>query len=313
MLVNRLIEAIIEKESPIVMGLDPRPNQIPKAIVDAAKAQFEQPVEAMAEAIWRFNKGLMEAAVDLVPAVKPQIAFYEALGIPGLVAYHKTCEYAKSLGLIVIADAKRGDIGTTSKAYADAFLGTTDVWGTPYQAFSSDYLTVNPYLGTDCLNEFVANMDAFDKGIFVLVKTSNKSSGELQDLVVDGQTLYNKVADLVEGLSTANGRLGRYGYSNMGAVVGATYPEQGVALRDRLKTTYFLVPGYGAQGGRGEDIVGCFDANGLGAIVNSSRGITFAFESKAYSDDYQVAAKQAIRDMQADINASLKAKNKWYK
>lgn len=311
MLVDRLIKAIVEKESPIVMGLDPRPNQIPAAIVAAAKASFSQPVEAMAEAIWQFNKGLMDATVDMIPAVKPQIAFYEALGIPGLMAYHKTCEYAKSLGLIVIADAKRGDIGTTSKAYADAFLGTTDVWGTAYEAFASDYITVNPYLGTDCLKEFVQNMDAFDKGMFVLVKTSNKSSGELQDLEIDGVKLYDKVADIVEGLSAA--RVGAHGYSNMGAVVGATYPEQGEALRARLKTTYFLVPGYGAQGGQGKDIVGCFDENGLGAIVNSSRGITFAFEEARYSDDYQVAAQQAVEAMKADINASLKAVGKWYK
>ncbi len=311
MLVNRLISAIIEKESPIVMGLDPRPNQIPASIVEVAKRQFENPVEAMAEAIWLFNKGLIDAAVSIVPAVKPQIAFYEALGIPGLVAYHKTCEYAKKQGLIVVADAKRGDIGTTSKAYADAFLGTTDVWGMAYEAFSSDYLTVNPYLGTDCLNEFATNMDANDKGIFVLVKTSNKSSGELQDLQIDGVTLYEKVAQIVEKLSSV--RTGSYGYSNMGAVVGATYPEQGIALRKSLKSTYFLVPGYGAQGGTGKDIVGCFDDNGLGAIVNSSRGITFAFEEKQYSDDYQIAAQQAIETMKNDINSSLKAVGKWYK
>lgn len=311
MLVNRLISAIVEKESPIVMGLDPRPNQIPLQIVEAAKRGFVSPLEAMAEAIWQFNKGLIDAAVSYVPAVKPQIAFYEALGIPGLVAYQKTCDYARSQGLIVVADAKRGDIGTTSKAYADAFLGTTDVWGTPYEAFKSDYLTVNPYLGTDCLKEFATNMDAFDKGIFVLVKTSNKSSGELQDLKVDGISLYEKVAHLVENLSAS--RVGSRGYSNMGAVVGATYPEQAEQLRKLLKTTYFLVPGYGAQGGQGKDIVGCFDEQGLGALVNSSRGITFAFEEAQYSDDYQLAAKQAIEAMKNDINHSLKAVGKWYK
>ncbi len=311
MLMDRLIQGIIEKEAPIVVGLDPRPNQIPQAIVEGAKAQFEHPVEAMSEAIWQFNKGLIDAIYTLVPAVKPQIAFYEALGIPGLEAYKKTCDYANSKGLVVIADSKRGDIGTTSKAYADAFIGETQVWGQAYQAFYSDYVTVNPYLGTDCLNEFVTNMDAFDKGMFVLIKTSNKSSGELQDLKVDGVTLYEKVAELVEGLSQK--RVGKYGYSAVGSVVGATYPEQADVLRKILKTSYFLVPGYGAQGGSGKDIVGCFDSQGLGAIVNSSRGITFAFEQAQYSDDYQVAAQQAIADMKTDINESLKAAGKWYK
>jgi orotidine-5'-phosphate decarboxylase len=310
MLIDRLISGIIEKEAPIVVGLDPRPNQIPEQIILRAKANNENPVEAMAEAIWLFNKGLIDAIHLAVPAVKPQIAFYEALGIPGLVAYKKTCDYAKASGMVVIADAKRGDIGTTSKAYADAFIGTTDVWGNVYEAFPSDFVTVNPYLGTDCLKEFADNMDLYDKGMFILVKTSNKSSGELQDLQIDGTRLYERVAGIVEALSSS--RVGKFGYSGVGSVVGATYPEQGEELRSILKTSFFLVPGYGAQGGRGKDIIGCFDSKGLGAIVNSSRGITFAFEQAHYQNDYQLAAVQAVEDMKKDINDALKAAGKWY-
>lgn len=311
MLIDRLIKAIIEKESPIVVGLDPRVDQIPTDITQAALTTYPDKVEAYAQAILVFNKGIIDAIHPYVPAVKPQIAFYEALGIEGLKAFKATCAYAMEKGLIVINDIKRGDIGSTSKAYADAFIGLTEIEGDHYQAFPSDFVTVNPYLGTDCLNEFVENGDVFDKGMFVLVKTSNKSSGELQDLLIDGETIYERVAKIVETLSES--RVGDYGYSNMGSVVGATYPEQAVRLRTLLKTSYFLVPGYGAQGASGKDIVGCFDANGLGAIVNSSRGITFAYKQDKYSDDYKEAARQAVLDMRDDINQSLKDAKQFYK
>ncbi len=310
MLIDRLIKKIIELEAPIVVGLDPRLEQIPAALIEAAKAAHDDPIEAAAAAYYTFGAGIIDAVCDLVPAVKPQIAFYEKLGVAGMAAYKKLCDYANQKGLIVIADAKRGDIGSTSAAYADSFLGQTEVLGKNYSAFYSDFLTVNPYLGTDCLNAFVENGDRYDKGMFVLVKTSNKSSGELQDLSVDGETIYQRVAQIVEGLSAQ--RVGQYGYSAIGSVVGATYPEQSVALRQTLKTSYFLVPGYGAQGATAADIMGCFDGDGLGAIVNSSRGIIFAYQSEQYDDDYCVAARQAVVAMRQDINDQLKREDKWY-
>ncbi|MCK8061561.1 MULTISPECIES: orotidine-5'-phosphate decarboxylase [unclassified Fusibacter] len=311
MLMDRLIKGIIEMEAPIVVGLDPRVNQIPTEIIEASQMKYSNKVDAAADAILTFNKGLIDALHTLVPAVKPQVAFYEMLGLAGMKAYKETCDYAKEKGMIVVADVKRGDIGSTSKAYADAYIGLTEVEGESFEAFHSDYLTVNPYLGTDCLNEFVTNIDTHDKGMFALVKTSNKSSGELQDLKVDGVTIYEKVAHIIEALSSQ--RVGKYGYSSIGSVVGATYPEQADTLRAILKTSYFLVPGYGAQGASGKDIVNCFDEKGLGAIVNSSRGITFAYLSDRYSNDYKEAAVQAVEEMKQDINDSLKAAGKWYK
>ncbi|PID79425.1 MAG: orotidine 5'-phosphate decarboxylase, partial [Clostridiales bacterium] len=227
--------------------------------------------------------GIVDAVCDLVPAVKPQIAFYEKLGVAGMAAYKRLCDYANQKGLIVIADAKRGDIGSTSAAYADSFLAQPEVFGERYTPFYSDFLTVNPYLGSDCLNAFVEN---------------------------GGETIYWRVAQIVERLSAQ--RVGEYGYSAIGSVVGATYPEQSVELRKTLKTSYFLVPGYGAQGATAADIMGCFDENGLGAIVNSSRGIIFAYQREQYDDDYQVAARQAVIAMQNDINEQLKKEAKWY-
>ncbi len=310
MIIDRLIKKIIELEAPIVVGLDPRLEQIPGEIIEAAKKTRVEPVEIAAEAYYLFGKGIVDAVCDLVPAVKPQIAFYEKLGVAGMAAYKRLCDYANQKGLIVIADAKRGDIGSTSAAYADSFLAQPEVFGERYTPFYSDFLTVNPYLGSDCLNAFVENGDRYDKGVFVLVKTSNKSSGELQDLRVDGETIYQRVAQIVERLSAQ--RVGEYGYSAIGSVVGATYPEQSVELRKTLKTSYFLVPGYGAQGATAADIMGCFDENGLGAIVNSSRGIIFAYQREQYDDDYQVAARQAVIAMQNDINEQLKKEAKWY-
>ncbi len=310
MLIDSLISKIIELEAPIVVGLDPRLEQIPKHIIETVKAQNLPVEQAAAEAYHIFITGIIDAVYDIVPAVKPQIAFYEKLGVAGLSCYQRICDYAKQKGLIVIADVKRGDIGSTSAAYADSFIGQPTAFGKNYQPFYSDFLTVNPYLGTDGLNPFVDNCDQYDKGVFILVKTSNKSSGEIQDLVVDGETIYQRVAKIVEDISAQ--RVGNHGYSSIGAVVGATYPEQAVTLRKLLKTAYFLVPGYGAQGATAADIVGCFDDAGLGAIVNSSRGIIFAYQKEQYDDDYQTAARQAVLAMKADINQQLKAHNQWY-
>ncbi len=310
MLIDRLISRIIELESPIVVGLDPRLEQIPTEVIESAKKTQADPLAIAAESYYAFGAGIIDAVCDLVPAVKPQIAFYEKLGIAGMAAYKKLCDYANQKGLLVIADAKRGDIGSTSAAYADSFLGQTEVFGESYSPFYSDFLTVNPYLGTDCLNAFVENGDRYDKGLFVLVKTSNKSSGELQDLRVDGTTIYQRVAQIVERLSAQ--RVGKYGYSGIGSVVGATYPEQSIELRKTLKTSYFLVPGYGAQGATAADIMGCFDEDGLGAVVNSSRGIIFAYQREQYADDYRTAARRAVLAMKEDINDQLKKHDKWY-
>ncbi len=310
MLIDQLITRIIELEAPIVVGLDPRLEQMPTAIVERVKAQNLPVQQAAAEAYYMFMTGIIDAVHDLVPAVKPQIAFYEKLGVAGLDAYQRICDYAHQKGLIVIADVKRGDIGSTSQAYADGFIGAPTAFGESYRPFYSDFLTINPYLGTDGLKPFVDNCDQYDKGAFVLVKTSNKSSGELQDLVVEGETIYQKVAKIVEQFSAE--RTGQHGYSSIGAVVGATYPEQAIELRKTLKTAYFLVPGYGAQGATAADIVGCFDKNGLGAIVNSSRGIIFAYQRAEYDDDYQKAARQAVIAMKQDINQQLKARHQWY-
>ncbi len=310
MLIDQLITRIIELEAPIVVGLDPRLEHIPAVVIDRVKGQNLPIQQAAAEAYYIFMTGIIDAVYDLVPAVKPQIAFYEKLGVAGLDAYQRICDYAHQKGLIVIADVKRGDIGSTSLAYADGFIGAPTAFGEIYTPFYSDFLTINPYLGSDGLKPFVDNCDQYDKGAFVLVKTSNKSSGELQDLIVEGETIYQKVAKIVEAISAQ--RTSEYGYSSIGAVVGATYPEQAVELRKILKTAYFLVPGYGAQGGTAADIVGCFDKKGLGAIVNSSRGIIFAYQIEEYDDDYQKAARQAVIAMKQDINEQLKAHNQWY-
>ncbi len=310
MLIDRLITKIIECQAPIVVGLDPRLEQIPDWLITKAKQRYQEPLAVAAEAYYLFGKGIIDAVGESVPAVKPQIAFYEKLGVAGLEAYRRICDYARQQGLIVIADVKRGDIGSTSQAYADSFIGQSNILGKAYTPFYSDFLTVNPYLGTDGLKPFVDNCDRYDKGAFVLVKTSNKSSGELQDLVVDGETIYQKVAKMVDDISAQ--RSGDYGYSSIGAVVGATYPQQAVQLRTIMQSAYFLVPGYGAQGGSAKDIVACFDENGLGAIVNSSRAIIFAYQKAQYADDYQQAALQAVQAMKKDINQQLMANDKWY-
>ena len=304
-MMKQLIANIEEKDAPIVVGLDPMLAYVPEHIQKRAFAEYGETLKGAAEAIVEYNKGIIDSTYDLIPAVKPQIAMYEQFGIEGLIAYHKTCAYAKEKGLVVIGDIKRGDIGSTSTAYAIGHLGKVQVGSNAYAGFDEDFVTVNPYLGTDGVKPFVDVCNEYDKGIFVLVKTSNPSSGEFQDQIVGDRPLYELVAEKVVewGEQSMDGA-----YSNVGCVVGATYPEMGKVLRKLMPNTYILVPGYGAQGGKAEDLVHYFNADGLGAIVNSSRGIIAAYKQEKYAsfgaEGYAEAGRQAVKDMIADINGA---------
>lgn len=305
-MINQLVKNIQEKDAPIVVGLDPMLSYIPDFILNKAYEQYGETLQGACAAVWEYNKGIIDSTYDLIPAVKPQIAMYEQFGIEGLIAYKKTCDYAKSKGLVVIGDIKRGDIGSTSTAYAVGHLGHVKVGSKSYAAFDEDFVTVNPYLGTDGVKPFVDVCKEENKGIFVLVKTSNPSSGEFQDQLIDGKPLYELVAKkVVEWGSECMGD----SYSNVGCVVGATYPEMGKVLRKLMPNTYILVPGYGAQGGKAEDLVHYFNSDGLGAIVNSSRGIIAAYKQDKYSsrfapENYADASRQAVIDMLEDINGA---------
>jgi len=302
---DRLQKRIIELKNPTVVGLDPRPEYVPPQILAEHIAEKGETLEAAADAFYAFNCGLIDALADLVPAVKPQSAYYEMLGPAGVMALYKTVVYAKSKGLYVILDGKRNDIGPSAEAYAEAYLGRVTVGKAELSAFDADSLTINAYLGSDGVSPFLNACKRFDKSIFALVKTSNPSSGELQDLLCGGgdRTLYTAVGDLLERISLDS--VGEYGYSAVGAVVGATYPSDAQALRRRLKNTFFLVPGYGSQGGSAEDVAPCFDRYGRGAIVNSSRAILCAWKKTAAGDgsDYQRAAREEAIRMQKDIAA----------
>lgn len=305
-MINKLIEKIRKTNAPIVVGLDPMLDYVPGHILDAAVRERGETLEAAGEAVWEYNKGIIDAVYDLIPAVKPQIAMYEQFGIPGLMAFQKTVDYCQEKGLVVIGDVKRGDIGSTSAAYANGHLGNVQIGGKKCSAFHEDFITVNPYLGTDGVKPFVDVCREEKKGIFVLVKTSNPSSGEFQDQRVDGKPLYEIVGEHVA----------RWGeecmgdsYSYVGAVVGATYPEMGKVLREIMPKTYILVPGYGAQGGTAADLRPYFNEDGLGAIVNSSRGIICAYKQEKYAKfgagNYADAARQAVIDMREDIAGAL--------
>ena len=304
-MISRLINEIVKKDAPVVVGLDPAPGFLPGHLLKQALEERgdKQELEAMGDALIRFNEGIIDAVADLVPAVKPQIAMYEQFGLPGLRAYEETVRMARRKGLIVIGDVKRGDIGSTSAAYAAAHLGSTSVAGRTFQAFDVDFATVNPYFGTDGLKPFIDVCNTYDKGIFVLVKTSNPSSGELQDQKLeDGRTIY----ELVGGLVSSWGEASMDGtYSNVGAVVGATWPEQAARLRALMPHTFILAPGYGAQGATAKDLAGFFDKDGLGAIVNSSRGIIAAYTKEKYSkygeEGYADAARAAAIEMIEDL------------
>ena len=305
-MINKLISNIKKTNAPIVVGLDPMLNYIPEHIQKKAFADLGETLEGAAEAIWQYNKGIVDATYDLIPAVKPQIAMYEQFGIPGLVAYKKTVDYCKSKGLVVIGDIKRGDIGSTSAAYAVGHLGQVQVGSKKYAGFDEDFATVNPYLGSDGVKPFMDVCKEEKKGIFVLVKTSNPSSGEFQDQEINGRPLYELVGEKV---AQWGDELMGDGYSYVGAVVGATYPEMGKVLRKIMPKTFILVPGYGAQGGKGADLVHFFNEDGLGAIVNSSRGIIAAYKQEKYkefgAENYTDASRQAVKDMIADISGAL--------
>lgn len=305
-MINKLISNIQKTHAPIVVGLDPMLGYIPEHIKTKAFAEFGETLEGAAEAIWQYNKEIVDCTWDLIPAVKPQIAMYEQFGIEGLKAFKKTVDYCKAKGLVVIGDIKRGDIGSTSAAYAAGHIGRVQVGSKTYAPFDEDFITVNPYLGSDGIKPFLDVCKEEKKGIIVLVKTSNPSSGEFQDRLIDGKPLYEIVGEKVaqwgeEFMGDA--------YSYVGAVVGATYPEMGKALRKVMPKTFILVPGYGAQGGKGADLVHFFNEDGLGAIVNSSRGIIAAYKQEKYAkfgaEHFGEASRAAVEDMVKDINGAL--------
>ncbi|MEE0349263.1 MAG: orotidine-5'-phosphate decarboxylase [Lachnospiraceae bacterium] len=308
-MINKLCKKITDLKAPIVVGLDPMLNYVPEEIKKAAFEQFGETLEGAGEAIWQFNKAIVDATADLIPAVKPQIAMYEQFGIPGLVAFKKTVDYCKEKDLVVIGDIKRGDIGSTSAAYAVGHVGKVQVGSKRYAAFDEDFVTVNPYLGSDGIQPFIDVCKEENKGIFVLVKTSNPSSGEFQDQLVDGKPLYELVGKKVAEWGELH--MGE-AYSYVGCVVGATYPEMGKVLRKIMPKTFILVPGYGAQGGKAEDLVPYFNKDGLGAIINSSRGIIAAYKQEKYSkfgsENFADASRQAVLDMREDINSALAGK-----
>lgn len=308
-MINKLVKKIEALQAPIVVGLDPMLSYVPEHIQKKAFVEYGETLEGAAEAIWQYNKGIIDATYDLIPAVKPQIAMYEQFGVPGMEAFAKTVSYCKEKDLVVIGDIKRGDIGSTSKAYAVGHLGKVQVGSKCYTAFEEDFVTVNPYLGSDGINPFIDVCKEEKKGIFVLVKTSNPSSGEFQDQLVNGRPLYELVGEKVrEWGETIMGE----SYSYVGCVIGATYPEMGKVLRKLMPKTYILVPGYGAQGGKAEDLIDYFNADGLGAIINSSRGIIAAYQQEKYAKfgetAYADASRQAVIDMKDDIMNALAKK-----
>lgn len=299
-MVDKLIEKIIEMQNPTCVGLDTDFSYLPDEMRDGM-ATFEGVTEQLIE----FNMNIIDKVCDIVPAVKVQVAYYEQYGFEGMRAFDCTVNYARGRGLYVIADCKRNDIGSTAKCYSTAYLGETDINGKKLTAFPADMLTVNGYLGTDGIQPFVEDVKKRDKGIFVLVKTSNPSSGELQNLKLEsGEPLYERMGKLVE--SWGADCVGKYGYSDVGAVVGATHPEEAEKLRKLLKHTFFLIPGYGAQGANAQMLKCCFDGRGLGGIVNNSRGIICAYKKPAYTGlGYAEAARAACIDMQRDLVNTL--------
>lgn len=307
-MINKLINKIQKTKAPIVVGLDPMLSYVPEHIQKKAFDEFGETLEGAAEAIWQFNKEIVDKTYDLIPAVKPQIAMYEQFGIEGLKAYKKTVDYCKSKDLVVIGDIKRGDIGSTSAAYATGHLGKVQVGSKTYAGFDEDFATVNPYLGSDGVKPFIDVCKQEKKGLFILVKTSNPSSGEFQDQLINGKPLYEMVGEKVD--QWGEDHMGD-SYSYIGAVVGATYPEQGEILRKVMPKSFILVPGYGAQGGKGKDLVHFFNEDGLGAIVNSSRGIIAAYKQEAYAkfgaENFGDASRAAVEAMIADIQGALDA------
>lgn len=306
-MMDKLINKIQEMQNPTVIGLDPRYEMIPEFI----KNKYEKNLEGVAEAILEFNKKIIDAVYDIIPAVKPQIAFYEMYGLEGMKIFEKTCKYAKEKGMIVIVDIKRGDIGTTAKAYSNAFLGKTLIGDKEENIYDVDFVTLNPYMGIDAIKPFIDDCKKYNKGVFILVKTSNPSSGDIQDLQLEsGEKVYTKVVKLVE--EWGKDLVGEYGYSSISAVVGATYPKQLEELRKEAPHTFFLIPGYGAQGGKAEDILLGFDKNGIGGIVNSSRGLMCAYKSERWSSKYtEMQFAEATRAEALRMKGELKCQNNY--
>ncbi len=303
---DKLAEQINLKKNPTILGLDPKLEYIPVSIKEKHNINNGESSKAAADSIIEFNKRLIDSTFDIIPAIKPQLAYYEMYGIEGLRAFYETVRYAKTKGLLVIADGKRNDIGTTAEAYATAYLGKTDIYGNETESFGCDALTVNAYLGIDGIKPFIDMCEKNDKGIFALVKTSNPSSGQLQDLeLADGRLIYEAMADLVEQWGSTT--VGECGYSSIGAVVGATYPKQLLELRKRMPRAWILVPGYGAQGGTAADVTKAFDKNGMGAVINASRSLMCAYKLDAWKDkftldEFDKAARAEAQRMRDDIN-----------
>lgn len=305
-MIQKLADKIKKTHAPICVGLDPMLGYIPEHILQKAFREFGETLEGAAEAVWQYNKEIIDAVYDLIPSVKPQIAMYEQFGIEGLKVFKKTVDYCHEKDLVVIGDVKRGDIGSTSAAYAAGHLGKVKVGSKEYAGFDEDFATVNPYLGTDGIQPFIDVCKEEKKGIFILVKTSNPSSGEFQDRLIDGRPLYEWVGEKVAQWSESH--MGDT-YSYIGAVVGATYPEMGKVLRNIMPKSFILVPGYGAQGGKGADLVHFFNKDGLGAVVNSSRGIIAAYKQEKYAqygpEHFAEASRAAVEDMVRDIDSAL--------
>ena len=307
-IIDQLIEKIKIMKNPTVIGLDPRYEMLPKYVKD----KYPKTLEGVGQAIIEYNKELIDAIYDIIPAIKPQIAFYEMYGISGMQAFKETCEYAKQKGMFVIADIKRGDIGSTAQGYSNAYLGKTKIEEKEQSLYDIDFVTVNPYMGTDCVKPFIDDCKKYNKGLFILVKTSNPSSGELQDVKLEnGEEVYTRVAKYVE--KWGEKLRGEYNYSSISAVVGATYPEQLKQLRQIAPHTYFLIPGYGAQGGKAEDIALGFDENGLGGIVNASRSLMCAYKSDMWKNkfeekDYAKATRAEALRMKEELGSKIKIK-----
>ena len=308
-MINRLIKKIRQTQAPVVVGLDPMLSYVPEHIKTRSFARFGETLEGAADAIWQFNKEIVDKTWDLIPAVKPQIAMYEQFGIPGLAAFEKTVSYCQQKGLVVIGDIKRGDIGSTSAAYATGHVGRIRIGSREYTPFHEDFVTLNPYMGIDSVKPFLDVCREEKKGVFILVKTSNPSSGDFQDRLVEGRPLYEWVGEKVA--EWGQDFMGE-SYSYVGAVVGATYPKMGKVLRKLMPKSFILVPGYGAQGGKAKDLVHYFDEEGLGAIVNSSRGIIAAYKQEKYAafgpEHFADASRAAVIDMIADIRGALEGR-----
>lgn len=304
MIIDKLIDKIKETKNPTVVGLDPRLEYIPPFILNEKYEKYGHSLKAAAEAMFEFNKHIIDNIYEFVPAIKPQIAMYEKYGVEGISCYLKTIEYAKEKNLIIIGDIKRSDIASTAEAYSDAHIGTVKIENNEFQVFKQDFITLNPYLASDSIEPFLKDCKKYEKGLFILAKTSNPNSAEIQDLIVDGAPLYEKIGNLIN--KWGQDLIGKNGYSEVGAVVGATHKKQAEDLRKIMPNTFFLVPGYGAQGGKAEDLAVCFDKNGLGAIINSSRGIIANHLKHNYFEkDFAKFAKEAVLEMKNDLRRCI--------